>query len=150
MSLTARELTGLACSVAREPHNLERVVPSPPPLLLGELADLQPVFDVLGHGHVREKGIVLKDGVHLPLVGRKAGDVSTAQLDPSPIGLLEAGDQTKRGCLSRARRTEQGEELSPRDLKLDAVYGDYIAVALAEFDKPDIGRRGARRCGRPT
>ena len=51
------------------------------------------------------------------------------------VRLLEAGDHAQRRRLARARRAEQREELAVRDVQVDVVDRDDVAVGLARaFD----------------
>src|SRR5206468_5660733 len=102
--------------------------------------DAEPVGDVLADGHVREERVVLEDGVDITQVRRPARHVTTGELDPTGVGPFESGDQAERRRLARAGRPEQREELPRRDLEVDAVDGDHVAVRLANADKPDVRR----------
>jgi hypothetical protein len=53
-------------------------------------------------------------------------------------GLLEPGDQPQGGRLAAARRAEQGEELAPGHVQVDAVHGGDVLEPLDEPDQPDL------------
>jgi hypothetical protein len=74
---TARQLAGLALGEVGEVHHLEQLVHA-----LGDLVLVDPLAartegHVVEHVHVREQRVLLEDRVHVALVGRDLGDVST-------------------------------------------------------------------------
>ena len=113
----------------------------------------QSVLDVLGHGHVREEGVVLEDRVDRPLGGSDARHVDALQLDAAGVGTLEAGDHAQRRRLARARRAEHREELARADVEVDTRDRDDVAVDAADAAQADGGsargrlrfRRGRRQ-----
>ncbi len=58
LALAARELVGSPVLEALEAHHLQRATDALAPLLAGDALDLEPVADVVGHRHVREKRVV--------------------------------------------------------------------------------------------
>src|SRR3989442_5927248 len=98
----------------------------------------QAVSDVVGDGHVWEERVVLEDRVDGLLVGRAVRDVGSAELDATFIGPLEAGDESERRRLAGAGRAEQSEELAARNLEIDPVDRDDVAVRLTDAGEPDI------------
>jgi len=52
---------------------------------------------------------------------------------------------SRRVSSCRARGPEQGEELAARDLEVDAVDRDDIAVSLADADQSNVGHVHADR-----
>ena len=98
--------------------------------------------DVLRHGHVREEGVGLEDGVDGPLVRRQIGDVGPAELDAARCRLLEAGDHPQERGLAATRRAEKREELVFGNRQADVVQRpDRILAApeyLAEFLDFDV------------
>ncbi len=107
---------------------------SPADLLLA-----QAVADVLGDVHVREEGVVLEDRVHVPVVGRDAGDRSPVEEDLALGRLLEPGDHAQGRRLAAAGRPEQAREGAARDLQRHPVDRDDIAEPLRDVDELDIG-----------
>ncbi len=93
LTLPAGELARLALPEPGQPDHGQRLLHPPPPLLLRHALDLEPVLDVLAHGHVREERVVLEDGVHVAGVGGLAGDVHPAEQDPPRVGSLEPCDE---------------------------------------------------------
>ena len=69
------------------------------------------------------------------LTSRAYGGRRVMSSPPSVIAagvrLLEAGDHAQRRRLARARRAEQREELAVRDVQVDVVDRDDVAVGLA-------------------
>ncbi len=139
LALAAGELSRPAVAVAGKADHLECLVASPGALGPGDARDPQPVCDVLADGHVWEQGVVLKDRVDRPVVGRHAAHVLPGQLDRSPARLLEAGDHPQRRRLAGARGPKQREELALLDLQVDARDRTHLAVTLGEVGQADVG-----------
>ena len=113
-------------------------LPGPlPPLVPGHAAHPQPVGDVVHEGHVREQGVVLKDGVDVPLEGRHRRDVLALEFDASGRRQLEAGDQPQDRGLAGAGRAEHGEEFPVADVQVHAVYRDGVPEDLGELAQAD-------------
>jgi hypothetical protein len=71
-------------------------------------------------------------------VGRGPGHVDPVEQD-APVGRpLEPGDQPQGGRLAATRRAEQGEELAPWHLQVDAVDGGDVLEPLDQPDQPDL------------
>ncbi len=77
---------------------------------------LQPVLDVLLHGHVREQRVVLEHGVDVAVVRRERGDVAgPASRTAPPVGSSKPAIMPQHGGLARTGRAEQREELAVVD-----------------------------------
>src|ERR671931_1601389 len=139
LALPTRELDRLSLAETLEPHPAQNLLDPAPALALADALDPQAVGDVVGRGHVREERVVLEDGVDVARVGRPVADVGAAELDPAFVGPLEAGNQTQRRRLARARGPEQREELARPDLEVDAVDGHDVAVRLAHAVETNRG-----------
>ena len=107
------------------------------PLGLCNLLHPQAVFDVVDHAHVREEGVVLKDGVDVAGVRRHSCDVGAGKFDRAGIGLLESGDHAKHRCLARAGRAEAGEELPVVDVEIDIVHRNDVTELPAKSTQAD-------------
>src|SRR4029453_5879150 len=92
----------------------------------------------VGHVQEREQGVALEHGVDLALVGRGAGHVGPVEQDAALGGLLEPGDQPQGGRLATPRGAEQGEELAPWHLQVDAVNGGDVLESLDQPDQLDL------------
>ena len=132
--LAARELARPAIGIAAQLHEVERLLRQAPPLGALHLALLEPVGDVVEHGHVREQRVVLEDRVDAAPVGRDADRVDAADQDRALGRLLEAGEQPQRRRLAAARGAEQREELAAAHGEVDAVDRRDRSEAL---DDPD-------------
>ena len=108
---------------------------------LGDLADDQPVADVVADRHVREERVVLEDRVDVTVERRDGRDVGAVEQDPALGRQLEAGDHPEGRRLARARRPEHREELAVADVEVDAVDGDdrERPVGLDELGDPPAG-----------
>ena len=108
LALAAGELGRVAVLEPVEPDDLEQVVDLARDLGLGPLADGQPEGDVVAHGHVLERRIVLEDEPDAALLRGDAGDVAAADDDASAVELLEPGDRAQQRRLARAARARAG------------------------------------------
>ena len=94
---------------------------------LRRLADLEPVAEVLAHGHVRVERVVLEDHRDVAVARRELGHVALADED-RPLGdVLEAGDHPHQRRLAAAGRPDEHHELAARDLERDVVGGLHVA-----------------------
>ena len=99
----AGELRGLGLLATGQVHQLERLAGLLVALLLADLALLEPVGDVVEHGHVREQRVGLEDRVDVALVRRDADGGAAVDLDLALGRLVEAGDHPQRRRLAAAR-----------------------------------------------
>jgi len=76
--LPARELARLAFAVPTELDELEDLFDLPPELAATRPLASKPKGDVFEDREVREQGVALKDGVDVPLVGRRPADLAVA------------------------------------------------------------------------
>src|SRR3954447_16728071 len=79
-------------------------------LALVALADLQSERDIVVHGHVLERGVVLEHEAHVALLRRNARRVAPLDQDPAAVRALEPGDDPKQRRLAAAARAEEGGE----------------------------------------
>ena len=102
---------------------------------LAHAADHQAIGDVLQHVHVREQGVVLKDGVDRTAIGGHALDGLAENLDVPSSRLIETCDQPQACRLARARRAEHCEKLTRNNVEINAVdrlHGAEIALDVAK------------------
>ena len=103
LPLAAGQLVGVAVAEAGKSDQGESRRHPPATILARDVAHLQAVFDVRGHRHVREEGVVLEHGVGRPRVGRHRGHIFSAELDPAGIRTLETGDEAQQRSLAGPR-----------------------------------------------
>src|SRR3954469_25555239 len=135
--LPARELGRPAPLVARKLDELKRLADALADLGFRPLRLLQPEGDVVVDVQVREERVVLEHSVDVALVRRCVGNVCAIQEDLTGSWLLEAGDHSQSGRLPAAGRPEEREELTTRDVEIDAVHRGHLGELLgqlAQFD----------------
>ena len=66
-------------------------------------------------------------------------DVMAGDRGAARAGTNQRGQHVYRGGLAGAVRTEQAEELAGRDLELELVYGEHLAVAFGQRLRVDGG-----------
>jgi hypothetical protein len=93
---------------------------------------------VLKHGHVREQGIALKDGIDVAIFGGNLGDVLVFKMDMAVIDVFQPGDKAQYGCFAAARRAKQREKLTVIDGQLRSEitlyhqnFYEFVPVAPA-------------------
>ena len=123
--LAAGQLAGIALRQRREPRGGEDGVE----LLLDgravDLAQLEPIDDVLGDRHVRPQRVALEDHRHVAPLGRqrllRRGHDAVADADLAFGRLDEAGDQPQRRGLAAARWPEQADQRAMLDRHRDVI-----------------------------
>ena len=149
LALAAGQLARLALLVALEADHPERLGHPRGTLRLGDLADHQPVRDVVADRHVREQGVVLEDRVDVAVERRDRGHVLAVEQDPAGGRQLEAGDHPQGRRLARAGRTEHREELAVGTSR--SIPSTATDVAERFVDAPRGGPRpSSRRDGSPS
>src|SRR5205823_10753895 len=129
LALPAGESRGLAIEQLVEPEKLRCARDSLLDLVLRRLAHLQPVAEVLAHGHVRVKRVALEDHRDVAGTRREVRDLTCADRDRPGGHLLEAGDHPHQRRLAATRRPPEVDEIAAADNERDAVDGDYSAGA---------------------
>src|SRR5207237_10707661 len=81
LALTAGELRGPAVEQLVEPEELRDLLDAALRLGLRRLPHLEPVADVLPHGHVRIERVALEDHCDVAPPRREVGDVAPADAD---------------------------------------------------------------------
>ncbi len=131
--LTARELARQSLVVALERHELQQLGAPSAPLRPADATRAQRELDVVGHGHVAEQRVVLKDDADLALLRAEARDVAAMQHDAAVIDRREARDRAQQRALAAARGSEQNEQLAVGDVDRHVVDGRRVAVLLGNL-----------------
>jgi hypothetical protein len=137
LTLAAAELRRVPVRVAGQPDDREQLLHARVYLGLRPLAHAQPERDVLAHGHVLERGVVLEDEPDPALLGRQRRRIAAVDHDRAGIGNLESRDDAQQRRLARARRPEQRRQRARGDLERDAVQRLEVAEALGDVGRGD-------------
>ena len=137
LALAAGKLGGIATAISPELDEVKQLVHPPANRLFFPMAQLQPKGHVLAHRPVLEKGKVLKDKTHLPLLHRPVGGLFTGDPDPAGISLLQTGDQPQQGALAGTGGTKQSHQGARININADIVHRLKIAKALADIGHAD-------------
>ena len=133
--LAAGKLSGFSVHQLLDLNQLCGLRHPPVHLLLGgtvlSLQIFQREQDILPHGQMRIKGIILKYHAHAPQLRRKRRHILISKKNSAPGGLLQAADHVQRGTLPTAGRPEQGDQLSVRDFKGKIIDGSDLAALSA-------------------
>ena len=98
---------------------------------------------------MRKERVLLEDRVHVATMGRNVGDVFAAEKDGALVGDFEARHDPQERRLAATGRSEEGDELSLRDVERHAVDGDRVAEPLDDVLQRNDGRvHGSLRRGK--
>ena len=78
-----------------------------------------------------EKGVTLKDGVDVSLIGGQVAYILAHKNDVSLIGAFKAADEPQRGRFAAAGRAQQGEKLIVINIQIDFVQHQFSIKGLA-------------------
>ncbi len=137
LSLPAGELGRVAVSERLELDEAKEHVDPFADLRLRPLAHPEPEGDVVAHGHVLERCVVLEHEADVPLLRRERGGVAARERDRPGVGPFEPGDDAEEGGLARAARPEESGQRPALDLERDVVERDEVAEALRDVGDLD-------------
>ena len=134
LALAARELRAAAARAHFvSPTSVEQLVDARRISALRALADPQPEGDVLAHGHVRERRVVLEHEPDATLLRPARAVTSSPSISTGPgVGRLEPGDDPQQRRLARAARAQQRRQRPLGDLERDVVERGEVAEALGD------------------
>ena len=135
--LAAGELVDPALAVTLQVHQLQHGLHLLFDLLLGGLLDPKAEGDVVEDVQVREQGVLLEDGVDLPLVGGYLGDVRAVHQNLARGGHDEARDEPQHGGLAAAGRAEERQKLPVVDVQVHVVQSEIPVVLLGNVPQLD-------------
>ncbi|MNO34326.1 hypothetical protein D3C76_243580 [compost metagenome] len=128
--LAAGQLAGIALGERIELDHVQHALHAFADIGLAEVAHRQRECKVLGHGHVREQGIVLEHHADVALVRRYVVDGPPVQQDFAGSGGFETRQHHQAGGLARPRRPQQGQELAFANVQVE-VFDDQILTVVA-------------------
>ena len=153
LALAAGELARLAVQILLEAEQCRDLADARLTDGLLDPRHLERETDVGLDGEVRIERVVLEDHRDVPILRRRVGDVSVADVDRAGVDLLEAGEHPEGSRLAGAGRPDEHHELTVRDVELERVDGrcvgsgvDPRCVVVADFSHstpPRVGRRSA-------
>jgi hypothetical protein len=120
----------LAIGQVAEFHELEHLGRSPGGRGAVGAACGQAVADVLGHRHVREQCVVLKDDADVAAVGRQLVDALAAHRHLAGGLRNEAGNDAQQRGLAAAAGAQQRHQFTGVDVERHVVDGQRSAVAV--------------------
>ncbi|MDT4853426.1 hypothetical protein FQZ97_876910 [compost metagenome] len=107
-------------------------------LLALDLRHVHAEGNVLSHGHVREKCIVLEHEADAAVAHRYVGRILIAEIDVAAIGEFEARDHPQDRRLAGTGRTEQRNKLAALNLQGDVLDGAEGLESLDDVVKADL------------
>ncbi len=116
-------------------------------LLFGTALHPQPKGYVVAHAHVREKGVILKDGVDLPPFRGDVVHPSAADEHFPGIRALKTGKDAQDRGLATAGRPEQGQKFAIADAQIDVFQRAGILkgfVHAPQFDDAVLSGHASR------
>ena len=140
MLLTARELTRIALAERIEPNHGKGIRDAVVDLARLKSLASRAEGDVLDRGHVREEGVLLKDGVDRAKVRRNADHRAAVDADFARGRLDEPGNASQQRGFAAAAGAQKGDELAPPDLERHPGESPHGAISLDEaVDDDHIG-----------
>jgi hypothetical protein len=91
---------------------------------------------VLKHGHVREQGIALKDGIDVAIFGWNLGYVLVLKMDMAVIDAFQPGDKAQDGGFAAAGGASYQFKFARRETKINVLKDGVITHTKANI--PDI------------
>ena len=139
--LATRELGGTPSAEPFEPHQREGLVHLAAALLTLDAARRERIADIGGGAHVGKEGVALEHDAEVSPFRHHPGDVAFFREHLATGRRLEARDHHQQGGLPRAARSEQGDELSLRDVEIDAAQSVLVSVVgLVQSPHRERGR----------
>ncbi len=140
LPLAARKLCRVAVGEAVELDEAQQLVDALGDLRLRPASDLEAERDVLAHGHVLERGVVLEDEADAAILGLALRHVLALEAHRSGVRLLESGHDPQQRRLAAAGRAEERRQRAGLDLQRDVVECDELPEPLADPDDLDAQR----------
>jgi hypothetical protein len=140
LALAARELLGLALQQRPKLQHLGHLLDPAVDLGLVHAPDLQPVGDVVGHGHVGVEGVGLEHHGDVAVLGGQGVDHPLADAQGAAGDVLQAGHHAQGGGLAAAGRADQDQELAVGDVQVQVLDGvEPVLVLLVDLVEHDLG-----------
>ncbi len=145
--LAAGELRRVLVPVVPQPHEVQQLVHAPGDLRPGDLARLEPIAHIAGHGEIGKEGVGLEDDAVVALGGGQGGDVASGHHHQPRVLALQPGDDAEERGLPAPGGAEEADELARVHRERDAAQGDEDAELLGDALQRDGGRpRAGRAC----
>ena len=139
LALSARKLCWIPLCQPLELDELEQLVDTLVDLCTRPATYLEAEGDVVAHGHVLERGVMLEDEADAAFLRWPRGHVVAVEQDGPRVGTLEPGDHSQKRRLPAPARPEQRGQRSGRHLDGNIVQRDEVAEALG--DSPCLDHR---------
>ena len=97
---------------------------------LGHLADFQGKPNVVGHAHGGVERVALKHHGDVALRRWRVHHIALTHQDAAFGGLLQASNDVEQSGFAATRRPDQDQELTVRDVNVDALEHLHLFVAL--------------------
>ncbi len=130
--LAAGKLGDPAALKALEIHHGKHFLDALLDFLFRHLGNLQPEGHIVKHIQVGKKGVALKDGVDLPLVGRKIVDALSLKINITLIRIDEAPDNAQGRRLSTTGGAEQCDKLLVFHIEAHIVQHPILIVIKSD------------------
>ena len=138
--LASRELGGTPSAKPFEAHQREGLVHLAAALRALDAACRQRIADIGGRAHVGKEGVALEHDAEVPPFRHHPGDLVCFREHRAAGRRLEARDHHEQGGLPRPARPEQGDELSLRDVEIDAAQS--VLPPVVGLVEPSHRERG--------
>ena len=133
LTLTAGHLGGLAIDKGFQGGHLDHAVDAFFDFRGGNPFHPKTEGDVLVDGEVGEKGVALKDLIHIPAVGGIPSHIASIDQDLAGSGGVKSTDKSKAGRLAATGGAKKGHELTGLDLEVGTLEGFEGAEAFGDL-----------------
>src|SRR5699024_3462654 len=117
--LSSGKLGRLSLFVSGKLNEFQHLFYFPPDFFLLCLFQFHPVTAVIRDVHMGKESVILKYGIYVSRLRRKGSHILSVQKDLSPVRRLQSRDNTQRGGLTAAGRTQKSDKLALADGKAD-------------------------------
>lgn len=94
---------------------------------------------------MREQGVVLRDVTDSAGPRGHSGDIYTIEVDATRIGDQDACDQLQESGLARPAATQNGDDFSPVDLKVESCKNRRLPVCVGNPSAAEHQMLGTHR-----
>ncbi len=133
LSLTTRELLGLAVQQVLDAQNAAGFLHASLDLGLGRLAQLEAKGHVVIDRHVGIERIALEHHGDVSILGGHIVHHAVTDADDALGDLLQAGEHAQAGGFAAARGADKDEELFVLNENIQVLYGDYLAEPFPDM-----------------
>ena len=105
------------------------------------LSKVQAEGEVVANRQVRVERVALEDHADVTVFRGRLREILARDADRALVGQLEARDGAQQGALAAAARAHEHDELTVRDVQIDALEDERIPEPLSDSAEPQLRHR---------